>query len=286
MDARSRLKLAYYCVLWRKEPELRSEYRKLLDAPPEAQLQGARELIQRWVLPPDALAEILLALRRRDAGSEQESPFMPVAYEVQRPTRPLPPPPPDVPQGSALPAYDPDAYSTFERYMKALEGAYEGLPAPTPAEAGYLEAWRRFVASAEECLQYPEPPWGLPEYRPTQETRKQYLRRAVAQADWAQVVMAGFPFAEMLTPAERRNLLPNLLVGYCRAVEEWYRQAGYRLRRERNRELSAREAEQWARWVYLRVHKGLLWKQVRGESDTPISTVRSAVEDARKILGI
>lgn len=281
-------------MLWEREPAFRNAYRGLLGLPLEAQVRGLGALLQEWGLPPDALQDIGLALRRKDAGSEETCPFGSIAV-VGRKQDDLPPPPPDVPAGSTLPFYDPLQYATFGEYLQALQDAYRGLACPTAQEREYVSAWEQFTAQVEgnpACEPIPVPPIpGILPYNPDSESRAHYIQQVVHSVD-GQEVWGQFPYAEYLTAGERKQLLTLALEGYCRTVETRAGKQGVKLRREQGRELDAETARQWAEWLYLRLRAGWSWGQISAwasrQSGRKVerSVIQTAVNRCIQILGL
>lgn len=297
MRTRILLKAAYYEVLWQREPALRDAYRALLDLPESELPAGIDRLRREWKLPADAWRDVLPALRRGDSGSDDACPFLSLdAKVIQRKGQELPEPPPDVPQGSTLPAYSPEDYSTFEQYLQALRRAYKGLESPTVQEREYLQAWVEFakhVRGAGVCETVLEPPLsGILPYMPDAESREQYIRYALAQADCAECAYwLPHGYGAWLSEGERRELARLVLEGYCRAVELQAKRKGVRLRREQGRELTWEQAQAWAEWVYLRLHRGWSWGQIVVNTAPRYgkmgrSRVEQAVKRSAALLGL
>lgn len=292
MDTRIRLKAAYYEILWQQEPAFRDAYRALLSLPESDLPAGIERLRREWKLPPDAWRDVLPALRRGDSGNGDACPFISVdAKATQRKELELPPPPPDVPAGSTLPAYDPGAHDSFESYLQALQQAYRGLETPTAQEREYLQAWEAFVKATQDAglgESELEPPLsGILPYVPDTESREQYIRYTLGQmnlnepASWLP-----YGYGACLNEGERRELARLALEGYCRAVEAQAKRKGVRLRREQGRGLTWEQAQAWAEWLYLRLHKGMAYGQIAAMQRVKRSTVQYAIRQAMALLGI
>jgi len=194
-----------------------------------------------------------------------------------------------------LPAYDPDAYDSFESYLQALQRAYRGLETPTAQEREYLQAWEAFVKATQGAglgESELEPPLsGILPYVPDTESREQYISYALAQTN-LQEPAHRLPYGACLNEGERRELARLALEGYCRAVEAQAKRKGVRLRREQGRELGWEDALQRAELLYLRLHRGWSWGQLqayasKGRAErVSLRTVRSWVQRAMETLQI
>ncbi|MCX7992352.1 MAG: hypothetical protein N2651_01655 [Fimbriimonadales bacterium] len=294
MDTRALLKACYYAVLWEREPAFKDAYRQLLGLPLEAQVRGLGALQQQWQLPPDALQDMVQALRRGDTGSEDTCPFGAIGGGVVERKQDDLPPPPNVPAGSSLPFYDPDAYATFGEYLQALQDAYRGLACPTPQEREYVSVWQAFTAQVQgnpACEAIPVPPFGLPDYLPDSQTRESYINWAVGQVDLQQATR-DLPYGAYLTDALRREIVRAILIAYCTKIEERAGKQGIKLRREQGRELDAESARQWAEYLYLRLQAGWTWGQISAwasrQSGRKVgrSAVQTAVRSCARTLGV